>query len=80
MTDFYKTMIQSIVADLRAAHYPSEYLLVGLSLGRLERLAAKDATAPTRRAIDKLQHIAVRLACKANSNLISLEADRAVRR
>ena len=80
MTNFYKTTIRSIIADLRAAHYPSDYLLVGLSLGRLERLAATDASGPTRRAIDKLQHAAVRLACKANCDLIELEADRAIRR
>lgn len=78
--NFYKTTIRSIIADLRAAHYPSDYLLVGLRLGRLQQLAAKDATAPTRRAIDRLNLAAVRLACKGTYALIGLEADRAVRR
>lgn len=74
MTNFYRTTIRSIVCDLRAAHYPSDYLLVGLRLGRLQQLAGKDATAPTRRAIDRLNLAAVRLACKGTYALIGLEA------
>jgi hypothetical protein len=80
MTNYYNAAIRNIVIDLRAAHYPSDYLLVGLRLGRLEHLALGDGTAPQQRAIDRLQHIAVVLACKANSNLVDAESYRAVAR
>jgi len=80
ITHHDRVTFRSIIAGLRAAQYPTEYLLLGLRLGAYDAQVGRYASAPMRRAIRRVRQVAVAMASRKDTNLIALEAYRAVAR